>query len=544
VILDRNVIKCYLWTSYYHNSESCMPQFVQSSRTFVLRHKIKVGLLAGLLLGVIVGLSVFGNEQAPALPEESFPLVEVRAVSELANGDALLPLVGTVKSESEATIQTERSGQIMSVNYALGDRVGAGTVIATIENRSEAAAVAQAQAGLNAAQAQLAQLENELSRSTRTTATDALNTWKSAFAAADDAVNNQTDAFFDNDRGQFPSFLLTTQNDDRIEEQRARVGDLLEVWERELGDVSANENLLPHLAQARSTLSEIQSFLNELSQLVNRTPNSGGSAVVASDADRAALAAARTSINTTLSSTIAIEDEVRQSLPQEGSSEVSRENATRIAAAEASVDQARAGLRAAQANYEKTVIRAPIAGSISFIDLEPGNYVGMSVPVVTVTNPGALEVVTYITEADASLIAPGTEVIISGTARGRVTRMAPTVSPQTKKIEVRIGLTQNSDLTSGESVSIALASAPAAEAAETGAPLTIPLTALKLTTEGAQVFTVEEGVLAAHPVTIDRVLGESVIVKDGLEPHMEIVVDARGLKEGERVTVSTAQALR
>lgn len=519
-----------------------MPTFLRKTGGLIARRKGLSALLGGLILGVIFGLIVFGEKDAdPREAPDSLPVVEVATVSELSGGSALLPLIGTVESESEATIQAERSGQITSVNYNLGDRVAAGAVIAKLENRSETAAVAQAQAGVDSAQAGLSQLQNELSRSTRTTATDALNAWKSAFATADDAVNNQTDPFFENDRGQFPVLLLNSNSDERVEEGRAHVGDLLEEWEHSLEKVSAGDNLLPHLAQARGTLAAIQTFLSDLAQIANRTPDPGVTG--ASDTDRAALASARTTISTTLAATIAMEDEVRQSLPQTGT-DISRENATRIAAAQASVNQAQAALASARAAYEKTVIRAPIAGVISMIELDRGNYVGMSAPVVTITNAGALEVVTYITENDTEFVTPGAEVTVDDTLTGRVTRISPGLNPTNKKIEVRIGLEAADGLAAGQTVSVKLAAAPQTATVGAGVPLSIPLTALKLTTDGAQVFTVEEETLVAHEVTVDRVLGESVLIEDGLTPQMQIVVDARGHKAGEKVTVETEQARR
>lgn len=517
-----------------------MPQFLRTTLAFLMRHKIKTALVLGVIAGALVGISVFGKDAAPNLPEESFPMVEVKTVSELASGGALLPLVGSVESESEATIQTERGGQIMSVNYALGDRVSAGAVIATLENRSEAAAVAQAQAGVEAGQANLAQLEGQISRATRTTASDALAGWRSAFITADNAVNNQTEPFFENDRGQFPNLIISTSNDERIEAGRARVGDLVRTWERELDEVSANDPLLTHLQSARERLNEIQTFLNDLSSVVNRQMEPGEDGREATEGDRAGLAAARASIATVLSNLIATEDAVRQELSQGGNGVESNENEAGLAASRAALNQARASLRSAQANFEKTIVRAPIAGSISFIALDRGNYVGMSAPVVTITNPGALEVVTFITETDAEIVTPGSEVMIDGTHQGRVTRVAPALNPQTKKIEVRIGFVDSDvPFTPGATVSVSLTTSTApAKAESTALSLSIPLTALKLTPQGATVFTVEDSALVPHNITVDRILGESVLVTEGLTSDMRIVVDARGRKAGEKVSVT------
>lgn len=519
--------------------------FLHKTRALIMRRKAQSALLGGLLLGVIFGVMVFGEDETTAPVPESFPVVQVATVAELSNGSALLPLIGTLESQSEATIQTERSGQVTAVNYGLGDRVAPGAVIASIENRSEVAAIASARAGVQAAQANLTGLESELARSSGTTASDALNAWKSAYGVADNAVNNQTDVFFENDRGQFPHFLLSTNNDDRLEASRAQVADALETWQRDLNDVTVTDNLLPHLTQARESLSLIQTFLNDLAQAVNRTPTSAGGSVVATEGDRAALAAARSSIDGVLASTIGMEDNVRESLAISGGTALSGENATRIAAATAGLNQARAALASASASYEKTLIRAPIAGVISMIELDYGNYVGMGVPVVTITNAGSLEVVTFITENDTEFVTPGAEVTVDEKYQGRVTRVSPGLNLANKKIEVRIGLLGDvTGLSAGQTVSVKLSTELETPSLGADIPLSIPLTALKLTTEGAQVFTVNENVLVAHDVMVDRVLGESVLIAEGLTADMQIVIDARGHKAGEKVTAEREQARR
>jgi len=49
---------------------------------------------------------------------------------------------------------------------------------------------------------------------------------------------------------------------------------------------------------------------------------------------------------------------------------------------------------------------------------------------------------------------------------------------------------------------------------------------------------VDADVLVAHEVTLGALLGERVVIASGLTPDMRIVVDARGLREGEKVEVS------
>jgi multidrug efflux system membrane fusion protein len=66
----------------------------------------------------------------------------------------------------------------------------------------------------------------------------------------------------------------------------------------------------------------------------------------------------------------------------------------------------------------------------------------------------------------------------------------------------------------------------------------VPLSALKITSSGSFVFTVsEEKKLVAIAVTQGQLYGENIEILSGLDKDTRIVTDARGLKEGQLVTV-------
>ena len=60
-----------------------------------------------------------------------------------------------------------------------------------------------------------------------------------------------------------------------------------------------------------------------------------------------------------------------------------------------------------------------------------------------------------------------------------------------------------------------------------------------MTPTGALVFTVNtENLLESHIVTLGALLGNDIVITGGITRDMEIVIDARGLKEGMEVTVT------
>ncbi len=111
--------------------------------------KVSVGAI--LLLAVVFGIGkMFGTVVAPAEETAATRTVTVKSVAELSSDQPVLALVGVVQSKSEATVRAEKSGQVISLNRQLGDRVSAGAVVATIENASESASVLSAQGSVDA----------------------------------------------------------------------------------------------------------------------------------------------------------------------------------------------------------------------------------------------------------------------------------------------------------------------------------------------------------------------------------------------------------
>jgi hypothetical protein len=105
---------------------------------------------------------------------------------------------------------------------------------------------------------------------------------------------------------------------------------------------------------------------------------------------------------------------------------------------------------------------------------------------------------------------------------------------------VHVALTGTSALVNGQSVRINLPNtAPATNS--TAGPLLLPLTALKLTPSARVVFSVnEEGRLVAHEVTIGDVRGDRIEIQTSLPADLEIVTDARGFSEGQKVAVASS----
>ncbi len=522
----------------------------------------KLSAVAGVVIGIVGTLVLSGG--APEIPERSQGprTVTLRSVAELAGDAAPLPVVGTVKSQSEAQVRTEGSGQITTLTKELGDNVRAGELIAATENSRERASVLSAEGSYDAARANL----EKITRGGRDTQVSTLgtnvsgaqsaevaakanaaNTLISAYATVDNTVRQTADKMFVDPDTSNPRFTIQSTDSQAIfdaQNMRVRIGGMIQRQSVRAATLTSSNTLETEITTTEAELKEVRTLLDRIIAALNKAvPNQG-----VSDTTIASYKAEATAARATINASISSLTNTREDLVSKANAVVvakntleqgSQSDVTDIASAEASLKQAQGGLAAARANLEKTIVRAPISGTINSLSIERGDFVSAFTPVATIANNNALEIIAYVTETDTAEIAVGSNVAIEGNLTGVITRIAPALDPVTKKIEVRIGLTSDAKLVNGQAVSIELMRAqvkrPDADIART----TIPISALKVGTTATMVFTVgEDGKLVAHNVTLGTLLGDRVVIESGVSNDMRIVLDARGLKEGDTVTIA------
>ena len=207
--------------------------------------------------------------------------------------------------------------------------------------------------------------------------------------------------------------------------------------------------------------------------------------------------------------------------------------------AEANVTQARGALQSAYAALENTLLRTPIAGTVSTFNVARGDFVNALEIVAVVANVRALEIEAFVSDAARARIAVGQSVVIDGQYEGVVTSAAPGLDPTTKKARVTVGVGDNTALVNGAYVSMTFMADPVAmDAVSDQSEFVIPITAVKVLPRGLAVFTVTtEGMLEAQSITEGPIVGSKMIVREGLTADMAIVTDVRGLKEGDAVRI-------
>jgi RND family efflux transporter MFP subunit len=499
----------------------------------------------GLAVLLTVFLVLSKDQDIPPEAGKANRSVVVSPVSELANTDVALPLLGTVTSTSEAVIRSESSGKLTRVYKKLGDYVAAGQVIAEFENSGERAAVLQAEGSYDAAKAarDIARINSGTTRSSLfETETNALNAISSAYNSMDDAVRVKTDAYYQDPRFQNARLLLSVPDARLVyslEAERKAIEKMLVSREAKNRTLTADSDLVAELNAIQAEVQMVKTYLDNFSLAASKAVSDANYSQVSLESAKTIASVARSAIAGAVTSVTTNRTALKSALSaQEIVGKTTGDISGNVASADAAVKQALGAYNAALSRLEKTVIRSPISGTLNSLSIETGDFIPAFTEVAIVSNNGALEVVAYVTEEDARRIQVGSPVLIDNSVQGVITRAASAIDPKTKKIEVRVGITdKTSPLVNGQSVRVNITKEKQAASTLKG-PIKIPLSALKLTPNGAYVFSLSAtSSLIAIPVKEGAILGDEIQVVSGLNGTESIVTDARGLKEGMIVTV-------
>jgi RND family efflux transporter MFP subunit len=515
--------------------------------------KISLAVSAFLLvLAIVIFPRLFSS--APNIISDDVGLrrVATASIGALSSHVAPLPLTGEIESESQVTLRAQSQGEVRGVYRTLGSYVTAGTIIAELENSQQRASVKQAEASLDSTIASLAKIDSGARsedyaiaearlKKDQDSVAEAENslrdTIKSAYNNADSAIRANTDIFFSNPRSSNPQIIFPTgtQVEVNMEFSRLKIESILEDWSVHLSSITPDE--------ASGHLAVIQDFLNDASLAITGLESSSNIPQSSIDSWKLAVSTARSLVSSSIASLSVARESYNGKVSQLSISEQEFDivktgaRSEDIAIVESQVAGARAALAGAHASLEKTIIRSPISGTINRLEISTGDFVSAFADVAEVSNNNALQVKAFITEEDRHDISVGASVLIEGGIEGVVTSIAPSLNPTTRKIEITIGiLNSDATLTNGESVKLLINRVGAV--AVVNGDFTIPLAALKINPDNIVVFTVSnDGNLVGHPVVVGPIRGSEVIIESGVNASMEIVLDARGLVDGEEVII-------
>lgn len=405
-----------------------------------LRALISNKLVLGALAVVIVGGGAwiyFANAN---------PSFGATMTVEPATFTQSISISGTVQAAQNVDLGFAQSGRVSAVYANVGDRVSTGEVIAEVENGDLRAAVAQKQAALDAANAELASLQSgtrpETIAITQTQITNdqasiaqaqqaVVNALESAYTASDDAIHNKADQLFSNPKTYDPTLAFTTSSSQLqsvLINERVAVEPVLASWQSDLAALSTTTaGLSSAEAEAKSDLAQVSQLLSDAnaalnagvpSQTTSQTTLAGYISTVATartnvNAAQSTLTSAATSLETAKSSLA--EDQKNLALEQAGSTPED------ISGQEAQVAAAQADLENAQALLQKTIVTAPFSGTVTRMDAKVGEVVSPSDPQISMISNGPFQIVAYVPEVEISGLSIGDEATTTLDAYGQST---------------------------------------------------------------------------------------------------------------------------
>ena len=490
----------------------------------------KVALVIASLVVIAGAYYLIKGSTTPA-PAEAVRLrtVSIAKISDLENNTTPLPLIGEVKSLSEASIRSESGGSITRLYRKLGSYVAQGAIIAEIDNASQRAALLQAEGILESAQAGVDKSGKLFSETKKS----AFNAVRSVYSSNDDIVRSKLDVVFRNPTSDLPVYIyLATDSNlvNKVQNSRVQIRQILAAETARDSALSENSDLQSEIKKATEETRLLKDYVDDISALLNASIPSNSYTQAAIDAHGAVSSAARSIVSGSLASLAASSQALI-------AAQTSGDAPSNASASDAAIKTAQGAYNAANASLEKTIIRAPISGTLNNLSIKLGDFVSPSQEVAVVSNNGSLEIVAFITPEDRRQINVGTAVLIEREYKGSVTSVAPAIDPITKKIEIKISFAgKTNNLTNGESVHLDIARA-AKKTSSKAATVAIPISAVKIQSDGSVVFTVDETHhLVAQPVTTGVLIGDKIQILSPISADTMIVTDARGLKNGQEVT--------
>jgi len=349
----------------------------------VLRIRTKRGLWTILL--IVAVLIAAALVVLPRIVPQPPSLSEQGEIDTVARGNlvAVVEATGNLSPVAQSNVAFSTAGRLVEIEVSTGERVQAGQVLAVLDKKDLELQLAQAQAGLKVAEANLEKVlagsrpedvsvaqsnlaqavanRQELEVSLSAATEQARLSWIQAANALRDAQATYTRIYWDNRE---------------LEQRLARYDQELpdENKDAEAKAWRAVENAEAAMEQARLAYEQALQRQNTSLQ-----------------AARSQVASAQANLERVLNGATAQD----------------------IAVAQASVEQSRAAVAVAQAQLDKATLTAPFAGVVATVLVEEGSQVNSATPILVLLDPSAYYVDVEVDEVDIPRVQVGQAVSIT-----------------------------------------------------------------------------------------------------------------------------------
>lgn len=368
--------------------------------------------IVGIILVLLIGGYWFFLRGGGA--KQQFITVTKGSVTETVS------VTGNTTPTRSVSLGFQNTGTIAYVGYSLGDRVGAGTILAELNIGNLSATLAQAQANLAVAEANLAGLtagtrpeQLAIYQSAVTQDQVALaNAVASAYSVSDGAVHTTADQLFTNPRNSsaaltfiVPDVMLTNT----VVQERIALEPVLSAWSSQ--SFGSGEPMTS-ATQAAQNLTQISTFLNDAALALTKAQPSVGVSAATLTTYQSNIASARTSV---VSALTALTSAKTTLVGAQGTLTLAKAGSTpeSITAQQAQVAQARAGVASAEANLSGARIVAPISGVVTQLDAKVGQLATPGTPLISLIGNGGFEVDAGVSETDVGKLIVGNTVAMT-----------------------------------------------------------------------------------------------------------------------------------
>jgi len=346
-------------------------------------------------------------------------------------------VTGNTTPETSLDLSFQNGGTIASVDKNVGDRVNAGDVIARLDTSDLQAQLAQAQATVDAQQAELANLQAGAQPADIQSSQAALaggeqslanmyggisNIDSDAYSKSNDAVRTQLQAFFSNSETNSPQLTFPISNSQTLNDldaARLTASADLNAWQGELQNMtplSPSSTLEPMLTSATGHLAVIKNFLTLVANaLVGQTNLPNGTLLTYNTALTMATNEVNTATTnvTTAAQNIASQKITIQQLQAQLNLKLAGSTAQQIAQQQAQVEQAQASAQSVQVKIDEASLVSPISGVITVQNAKIGQVATPGMVVTSVISDNNLEVDTYVPETDIGKVSVGNPVVMT-----------------------------------------------------------------------------------------------------------------------------------
>ncbi len=543
----------------------------------------KVGI-AVLVIAILVGVPVAGffivknvrqsrAAARDAAKTEVFTSVEVTPAR---RGDItnVFTLAGTVEADHISHVVPKVPGKILRVNVEEGDDVSKGDLLVELERNDLQAQLKQAKAAVGSAEARLRQAQSGTGLQETETSTSIERARATLASAKARLQQAQTGA----DVTQVQTGTSVAQAKENLRQAKAAL-DILQEGAREQEKEQAKEAVRQAKASRDNAKQNLQRAEKLLAQgamaqqqydaaklqydvaaaqynsavqqqnLVEEGPRSQqveqARARVEQARSQLQLAQANEQQNRIQQQEIeAAKEQVRTA---EAALKMARASTVRntisqddVAAARSALEQARANVSYIQAQIGYTYIRAPMSGTATAVEADPGEGASSADPVVTITDNASVFVRGSLPETKLQNAAVGdtVDVIVDALGKreftGEITEIIPSADPDTRTFDIKVRL-DNSDgrLHQGMYARIVLATESVINA------ILVPRDAV-LEQQGKEVIYVVRNNRAERLEVETGLYDEqSIVVENGLQAGTQVVTAGQTLlRPGEKVKIA------